>query len=108
MNLDLVGTPRSASLCLTKCMLHTHLLMVTLFTTHPKQMKCMYRYIYAEGGRAHKTKFTGYISEEETGGTKLKRKFLQRRTSDKMLRTYRQLMAPLERLINSLDIRTEN
>lgn len=39
MNLDLVGTPRSASLCLTKCMLHTHLLMVTLFTTHPKQMK---------------------------------------------------------------------
>lgn len=26
MNLDLVGTPRSASLCLTKCMLHfTHI-----------------------------------------------------------------------------------
>lgn len=68
----------------------------------------MHHYIYAGGGRAHKMKFIGYINEGKTGGTKVKRKLLQRSNSDKMLRTHRQLMAPLERLINSLDIRTEN
>lgn len=67
----------------------------------------MHHYIYAGGGRAHKMKFTGYINEEERGGIKVRKKFLQTSTSDKMLRTYKRLMAPLERLINSLDIRTE-